>query len=132
MALLADAAKLAIESAMAVSGVRVQCCPLDKKIEIDVGVAALGAVTQVSEGTNGQMVRLDISDARSLLVWPHDLVIGDYCHRPIQGDMWSIWLPNGKRIYAECAAFDPEPAWRWTDRFETAYRIHVKVMDYHE
>ena len=128
--MLPEAAKLAIKVAMATSPVAAVCCPVDyPKTKIEIERAAIGAVSTTVEGTNGQLVRINIADARSLIIWPADLMIGQNSYQPVQGDLWQITLPSGETIDAECTPFPPEPCWRWTDRFQTAHRIHLKVRD---
>jgi hypothetical protein len=128
--MLAEAAKLAVEVAIATTGVRAVCCPVSEQYEIRIDRVGFGGMSTESEGVNGQAIRQDRSDARSLIVWPRDLVVGKFCYQPQHGDRWRIWLPSETVIEAECTAFPPEPHWRWTDRFQTAYRIHIKVMKY--
>lgn len=127
--MLAEAAKCAIEVAMQTAGVTAVCTPVSETYQIEIQTAALGEMVVQSEGTDGQQVRMNVSDARSLIVWPDDLKIGKFPYTPQQGDCWTITLPNGSIIKAECAPFPPEHHWRWTDRFNTARRIHLKIFN---
>jgi hypothetical protein len=126
--MLPSAAKLAIQIAIATNAVSAVCFPVnDSEYQIKVR-GGLCAMTTMAEGVNGQQVVFNQEDARSLLVWPKDLMIGKFEYVPQDGDKWEITLPNGTKINAVCAAFPPEIHWRWTDQFETARRIHLKVM----
>jgi len=127
--MLAEAARCAVEVAIATATVSAVCIPVSESYQIEIAECGIGAMITQSEGTNGQKVRINHSDARSLIVWPEDLKVGKFCYRPQHGDKWKIKLPSGKVIEAECAPMPPEIHWRWTDRFQTAFRIHVKIFD---
>jgi hypothetical protein len=127
--MLPDAAKLAVEVAIATATVSAVCCPVSETYEIIIPKAGLGMMEIQTEGANGQMVVMTPSDARTLIVWPDDLKIGIFRYIPQHGDAWSITLPNGHKIKAECAPFPPERHWKWTDRFQTARRIHLKIFE---
>lgn len=126
--MLAPAAKYAIELAIKLSAVRAVCKTLNNGELITIEQAGIGAMITETQGVDGQMIRVTHSDARSLIVWPEDLRLasGDQ-YEPHHGDEWTITLPKGQVVNGECAPFPPDRHWRWTDRYETARRIHLKI-----
>lgn len=127
--MIPEAAQLAVDIAIDTSPVSAVCCPSnDSDYQIKVARAGLGAMITETEGTDGRMVRVNHSDARSLIVFPDDLKIGNFKYEPRHGDAWTITLPSGHKIHGECAPFDNKH-FRWTDRFQTAYRIFIKIFD---
>lgn len=117
-----------MEVAIATSGTSAVCNRGGSLPPITIAAVGFGAMLAQQEDSNGNLVRINQTDARSLIVWPHDFVnhTGKIVE-PAIGDDWEITLPSGKVILAECFPFGQQPHWRWTDRFETAYRIFVKV-----
>lgn len=126
--MLAEAAQIAIDTALLTSGTSAVCDRGRDLPLIHIDQVGYGAMYAKDGGTNGQAVRISRDDARSLVVRPCDLVdqFGEQV-RPTQGDRWEITLPTGVVATAECMPLDGEPAWRWTDRFQTAYRINVRL-----
>ena len=131
--MLSEAAQLAIEAAIETTSVSAICYPVgDSKTEDDsiaIDKAGFGELVIDSEGTNGQQVNINHSDKRSLIVWTHELARDGQPYIPQQGDHWAITLPNETVIQAQCVSVPPELHWRWTDRFQTARRIHLLIID---
>lgn len=61
------------------------------------------------------------------LIDPPDYDFGDGPVEPAEGDR--IAVDDGQTITTyEVNAPPPEPAWRYTDRFRTALRVHARVV----
>jgi hypothetical protein len=70
-----------------------------------------------------------IKDVRSLdlLIAIDDYDLGDGAVTPAEGDRYEV--DDGVTVITlEACPYPPEPAWRYTDRFRTAYRIHTKQV----
>lgn len=68
-----------------------------------------------------------IKDVRSLdlLIAIDDYDLGSGPVIPADGDVYAI--DDGVTVIVmEACPYPPEPAWRYTDRFRTCYRIHTK------
>ena len=134
MSFLADIAKLAIEQSIAASPVTVDYQQIATGFNVDSFVAAFGAMRIDAKGLDGHAVRIPPSDARDIVCFPSDLALnviqGDQSQRvqvePKSGDLVTLTLPNETQLNFEVLPFEPDPAWRWTDRFETGRRIHLK------
>lgn len=62
------------------------------------------------------------------IVWPSDYDLGSGPVEPADGDR--IIVDDGSTIATyEVNAPQPEPAYRYTDRFRTAWRIHAVLID---
>lgn len=121
---LAAAAKLAIDQA--IRSTRVSATVYRGAETALLDAAGLGAFSATAVGEDGEPIRVSEVDARDLIVRPTDWLLST---APESGDRFKVDLPNGSTAWFECSAFPPEPAVRWSDRFETAYRIHLKKID---
>ena len=68
-----------------------------------------------------------IKDVRSLdlLIAIEDYDLGDGPVEPAEGDTYEV--DDGVSVVElEACPYPPEPAWRYTDRFRTCFRIHTK------
>lgn len=140
MSFLADIAKLAIEQSIAASPVTVDYQQIATGFHVGSFVAAFGAMRIDAKGLDGHAVRIPPSDARDIVCFPADLAIVELSFNqltgqlqantipvePESGDLVTLTLPNETQLNFEVLPFEPDPAWRWTDRFETGRRIHLK------
>ena len=125
--ILANAVKVAIRKAIQATKVSVVYDPGGMNIAIDQ--AGFGEMQIGSEGVDGDLVRVTGDDKRDILVWPSDLVHNSNQVEPEQGAEVVVTLPDETEVTFEVAAEPPEPHWRWTDRFQTARRIHLTRIE---
>lgn len=85
--------------------------------------AGLGPFRSETEDLDGQAVAINLSEMVDLIAWP-----GDLTKEPEQGDTVAITMPDGQTLNFEVIPIPPEPCWRWTDRFRTARRVHLREV----
>jgi len=132
---LSHTAKLAVEAAIAASMVSVVIRHADELIEI--AKAGFGELVVEAELLEGQAMRVPTTNAYDLICWPADLVKDSgESFRPDNGDLIRVTFtkPDGSQNEREFHAspFEPDPVWRYTDRFETAVRIHMKQLTHQQ
>lgn len=125
---LAHAAKIGIRQAIQASAVSVVYDPDGLAISIDK--AGFGDMVIEAEGVDSEPVRVNNDDSRDLIVWPADLVDGQGDQvEPEQGTEVQVTLPDDSVVSFSIAAQPPDPCWRWTDRYQTARRIHMERIE---
>ena len=118
---LKASARMALQMAIDQCRVQATLTRLDGS-EVCIRDAGLGQMMIEAESVDGKQIRVAPSDARDLLTWPDQL----RDQPPVAGELVEITFENRQRRTFEIAAALPDPCWRWTDRFETGMRIHMK------
>lgn len=83
--------------------------------------AGIGSHVTEAEGIDGNQVRVVPSDLQDLIVWPDQLA-----EKPLAGELVEIKYDDRSIRTFEVTADPPDPCWRYTDRFATGIRIHMK------
>lgn len=118
---LQRAVSVALKSAVAMTRTEVVYRRGADYVRFDAG---LGEFVFEIEAVDSSLIKE--AETKDLIVTPLSLIdFGSGQVEPKAGDRFEIIEPISNKILTyEVAAPDPEPAWRYTDRFRSGYRIH--------
>lgn len=123
MSILRLAAKIAVKNSIRSTAVSLVYHASDAGVSLPIDAAGLTAPATETEGLDGQPVRIISSTTRDLIAWPSDFIHDGQTIEPDSGDLLDVTHSNGD---VEQFQVSGEPAWRFTDQFNTAYRIHLE------
>lgn len=121
---MAAAAKIAIRTAIRITGVPVTIT----RGEQSASVAKAGRGKSVYQFVSTVDAFTEEDQRQDFLIWPNDYDLGDGPTQPQEGDQ--LQTDDGTTVHVwECNAPSPEPGFRYTDQFQTAWRIHAKLIE---
>jgi len=90
-------------------------------------ITAIGRGRSQSELETASEVVGSEEHREQFIVWPADYQFGATAVEPELGDTFEI--DDGATVATyEVNPQPPDPAWRWTDRFRTAYRVNAVLI----
>lgn len=122
--ILASMAKIAITQAIKATATALV---ISRSGATPGNVAEAGQGRTVWEDINTLEVFNAAETRADFLIWPADYQLDGAATKPAPGDRLTV--DDGTTVYTwEVNAPQPEPAFRYTDRFRTAWRVHTRLV----